>query len=59
MIGLAESTQLAQQLRAFWELESLGISEEDKMLCDEFAGNITFQNGRYKVSLPWKEFMNP
>ena len=42
MIGPAESTQLAQQLRAFWELESLGISEEDKMLYDEFAGNITF-----------------
>ena len=40
----------------FWELESLGISEEEKTLYDEFAGNITFQDGCYKVSLPWKEF---
>ena len=26
---------------------------------DEFAGNITFQDGHYKVSLPWKEFHEP
>ena len=55
-----KSTKLAEQLRAFWELESLGISEEEKTLYDgEFAGNITFQDGCYKVSLPWKEFHEP
>ena len=54
-----ESTQLVEQLRSFWELESLGISEEEKTLYDEFASNITFQDGRYKVSLPWKEFHEP
>ena len=30
------------QLRSFWELESLGISEEEKTLYNEFATNITF-----------------
>ena len=55
----AESTQLAEQLRSFWELESLGISEEEKTLYDEFVNNIIFQGGRYKVPLPWKEFHEP
>ena len=54
-----ESTQLAEQLRSFWELESLGIHEEEKTLYDEFSSNVTFQDGRYKVSLPWKEFHEP
>lgn len=26
---------------------------------DEFANAITFEDGRYKVSLPWKEFHEP
>ena len=50
-----ESTQLDEQLKAFWELESLGIQEE-KTLYDEFATNVTFQDGCYTVLLPWKEF---
>lgn len=54
-----ESTQLAEQLRSFWELESLGIHEEERTPYDEFVINITFQDGCYKVSLPWKEFHEP
>ena len=42
-----ESTQLDEQLRSFWELESLGIHEDEKTLYDEFASNITFRDGRY------------
>ena len=33
------------QLRAFWELESLGIQDEEKTLYDEFAGAVKFENG--------------
>ena len=29
------------------------------MLYDEFASNVTFQDGRYKVPLPWKKFHEP
>ena len=54
-----ELAQLAEQLKAFWELESLGIHEDEKTLYDEFASSITFQDGQYKVSLPWKEFHEP
>ena len=51
-----ETTPLDEQLRAFWELESLGIIEEEKTLYDEFTSTVRFEEGRYKVPLPWKEF---
>ena len=46
-----ESVGLDEQLRSFWELESLGIQEEEKTLYDDFANN-TFSNGRYKGVTP-------
>ena len=55
----AESAGLEEQLRSFWELESLGIHQEEKTLYDDFTSNVAFQDGRYKVSLPWKEFHDP
>ena len=58
-LACAETTQLSEQLRSVWELESLGIVEEEKTLYDEFAATIRFQDGRYKVPLPWKEFHEP
>ena len=55
----SESAQLVEQLRSFWELESLGIQEEERTLYDDFSDTVTFQEGRYKVSLPWKELHKP
>ena len=54
----AESSQLSEVLRSFWELESLGIHEH-KTLYEEFTSQVTFQDGCYKVSLPWKELHEP
>ena len=51
-----EAANLDEQLRSFWELESLGIQETEKTMYDEFASKIAFSDGRYKVALPWKEF---
>ena len=39
-------------LRMFWDLESLGISNDDSTVMEEFDREITFKDGRY---LPWKE----
>lgn len=52
-------TNLNEQLKSFWELESLGIKGEEKTLYDEFTSRVLFREGRYKVSLPWKEFHDP
>ena len=50
---------LGHQLQAFWELEALGIQEEERTLYDDFAAEVRFEHGRYKVSLPWREFHEP
>lgn len=52
----SEDAGLEEQLRSFWELESLGIQEVEKTLYDDFVSNITFSQGHYQVTLPWKEF---
>ena len=54
-----ECRSLDEQLKAFWELESLGIQEAEKTLYDDFAARVTFHDGRYQVSLPWKDFHEP
>ena len=52
------SRVLDNQLQAFWELETLGIQEEERTLYD-FTGVVKFKDGRYKVPLPWREFHDP
>lgn len=52
----AQPDPLDNQLRAFWELESLGIQPNEKVIHDNSSGNITFREGRYEVSLPWRQF---
>ena len=46
---------LEEGLRAFWELESLGMSTNDKSVYDGFCEHIQFKDGRYEVVLPWKQ----
>ena len=47
---------LTGQLRAFWELESLGIKPNEKSVYDDSRNDLKFREGRYEVSLPWKQF---
>lgn len=54
-------SSLDKLLRQFWELESLGIAEEELNTNDEYAlqqfdDKVQFINGRYKVGLIWKPF---
>ncbi|XP_028397211.1 uncharacterized protein LOC114521021 [Dendronephthya gigantea] len=44
-----------RELRRFWDLESLGISREEKSVAEDFTSTIAFKEGRYEVKLPWKE----
>ena len=53
------SHALDDQLQAFWELEVLGIQDKERTLYDDFTGVVKFENGRYKVPLPWREFHDP
>ena len=46
---------LNKGLKRFWDLETLGIKENESSVYDEFERNVTSRNGRYDVRLPWKE----
>ena len=51
----AEPSMLEDQIQAFWELEALGIQDKEKTVYDSFTEAVKFENGRYKVPLPWRE----
>ena len=61
-VGVGEEKMLSDQLRSFWEIESLGIQSkmdgkmnlEDEETLQFFKENIKEVEGRYEVRLPWR-----
>ena len=51
--------ELDDRLRSFWNLESLGVGIEEDPMLEEFNNSICFKEGRYEVSLPWRESHAP
>ena len=47
--------ELGVKPRTFWELESIGIKQEENSVLETFKETVTFKNQRYEVGLPWKE----
>ena len=54
-----EQRRLEELLQSFLDLESLGIIGTEKTLYDEFCNNVTVQDGRYEVLLPWRDIHKP
>ena len=52
---LQDVQMLDDRLKSFWDLESFGISNSERTVLDEFQDKICFTEGRYQVSLPWKD----
>ena len=46
---------LLEQVKKFWELEAIGLSTQEETVHEKFLDTIHLNNGRYEVSLPWKE----
>ena len=46
---------LDDHLKRFWELESLGVMENEPLLYEKFTQQISFNGERYSVALPWRE----
>ena len=47
-------------LEDFWNIESIGVTDKPRTSSDEqarthFKETLTFENGRYQVTWPWKE----
>lgn len=49
-----QNDQIVTALQRFWEVETLGVEEQDNKLSKEsFLRNLEFKNKHYSVSLPW------
>ena len=54
LVSVNHKTGLREQLQSFWNLESLGIQEEQD-LAEKGRRNISFKDQKYEVELPWKQ----
>ena len=44
-----------EKIDKFWDLDTIGIKENETSVYDRFISDIKFENSRYSVSLPFKE----
>ena len=51
-----EEMTLTEQVSRLWDIESIGIRDMQDVR-KSFIENVSFQNGRYSVSLPFKEYV--
>ena len=51
----SDTGALNQTMQSFWNLESLGVVDPCQSIYTDFEKDIQFENGRYEVSLPWKD----
>ncbi|XP_037515449.1 uncharacterized protein LOC119391870 [Rhipicephalus sanguineus] len=59
--GVSDDTSLTNELKSFWELESIGITdscaqtnEKSQEIINTFSTSIKKTDKRYEVALPWK-----
>ena len=52
-VDVHEKENLRDEIHKLWDLESIGIREENDVYV-EFEDNILFKNNRYHVKLPWE-----
>ena len=45
---------LRMDLQRLWDLDSVGIRDRDTVH-EAFEKNLSFEDGKYSVHLPWKE----
>ena len=46
---------LNEKVNRFWDLDTIGISDNETSVYDKFIDSIKFENDRYLVALPFKE----
>ena len=52
---VTEEKQLSKSLHKFYDLDTIGIAENETSVYDEFKDQIKLENGRSTVKLPFKE----
>ena len=56
---VVQENTLEQDIKTFWDLESLGIKSNEPAVYDKFLNDITFDGDRYEFRLPFKETHPP
>ena len=46
---------LNEKINWFWDLDTIGISDNETSVYEKFSDSIKFENKRYSVTLPFKE----
>ena len=63
-VQVCANQQLNDTLQKFWNLESIGITpvemsvstcQSESTVLKKFKETLAYKNGRYEVSLPWKD----
>ena len=52
---ISEEKLLSNSIHKFYDLDSIGITESEASVYDEFKDKIRLREGRYTVKLPFKE----
>ncbi|XP_066923450.1 uncharacterized protein [Clytia hemisphaerica] len=50
-----EDKLLSEEVKNFWDLETIGIKENERSVYDKFNDEIDFAEGRFVVKLPFKD----
>ena len=50
-----QDNSLSEKIDKLWDLDTIGVKENETSVYDRFISDIKFENSRYSVSLPSKE----
>ena len=53
--NIDETRSLHAEVEKLWDLETLGIKDNEKSVYDKFMEDVKFVDGRYEVQFPFKE----
>ena len=54
-IEMEENDCLQKAVEKLWDLETMGVKDEEAPVYEKFLDEVKFKDGRYEVSLPFKE----
>ena len=54
-VQVCADQQLDDTLQKLWNLEFIGITPVEKSVLRKYKETLAYKNGRYEVSLPWKD----
>ena len=54
-VEVDETRKLNERIGKFWDLDTVGVREQEKSVYDKFIEDVVFKEGRYEVRLPFRE----